>query len=522
MEVKAEVEVLEQDITHPPGTQVWFSNTGLRRSWLQAKAQLDQEAAPVQLDISPNDPLQWPAWRKDAVLIAVGFYSFLSAALNPILATGFPDIAEAFGATLQQISFTIGIYMLGLGVGALVWCPTATLYGRRPVYLAAALLLMASCAWAAVSPSYASLILSRLLQGLAATPGELLVSVTVSEIFHPQERGFRLGIYMSLIAAGKSLSPLIGAGVIQGLGWRWVMWLAMIASGICFLFLVVFARETYWARSTATQSPLLAPRHPGEVYTDDLRISPPVRFRQTMVICNGRLYGGSWLSLASRPFHLLRSPPLLFSAVVYALSLGWIAVLAETIAHLFQTVNGYGFTPVQTGLLYISPLIGTIVGSVVGGKISDLLACAKAYRNDGIYEPESRLIMLIPAAISTVVGLAGYGWSIEKLNHWIVPTICFGLIYLGCILGCTVAVTYCLDVHKASAIEAQVVLSLFKNCDGLAFSLFIVDWVKVSGPRNTFLTLAGLHLAFLLATVPMYIYGKGFRIWMSKREKSII
>jgi hypothetical protein len=213
-------------------------------------------------------------------------------------------------------------------------------------------------------------------------------------------------------------------------------------------------------------------------------------------------------------------------------------VLAETIAHLFQTVNGYGFTPVQTGLLYISPLIGTIVGSVVGGKISDLLACARAYRNNGIYEPESRLIMLIPAAISTVVGLAGYGWSIEKLDHWIVPTICFGLIYLGCILGCTVAVTYCLDVHKSSAIEAQVVLSLFKSesshrcawmlltsppdCDGLAFSLFIVDWVKVSGPRNTFLTLAGLHLAFLLTTVPMYIYGKGFRIWMSKREKSII
>ncbi|KAJ0416698.1 major facilitator superfamily domain-containing protein [Aspergillus carlsbadensis] len=522
MEVKKQVEVLEQDITHPPGTQVWFANTGPRRNWRQAKAQLDQEAAPVELDISPNDPLQWPSWRKDAVLIAVGLFSFLSAALNPILATGFPYIAEAFGATLQQISFTIGVYMLGLGVGALVWCPTATLYGRRPVYLAAALLLVASCAWAAASPSYASLILSRLLQGLAASPGEMLVSVTVSEIFLPQERGFRLGIYMSLIAAGKSLSPLIGAGVIQGLGWRWVMWLGMIASGILFVFIVVFARETYWARSPAGGSPLLAPRHPGEVYTDDLRISPPLRFRQTLTVCNGRLHGSSWLSLASRPFHLLTSPSLIWSAVVYALSLGWIAVLAETIAHLFQTVNGYGFTPVQTGLLYISPLIGTIVGSVIGGKISDLLACARAYRNDGIYEPESRLIMLIPAAVSTVAGLAGYGWSIENEDHWIVPTICFGLIYLGCVLGCTVAVTYCLDCHKASAIEAQVVLSLFKNCDGLAFSLFIVDWVKASGPRNTFLTLAGLHLAFLLTTVPLYIYGKGVRIWMSKREKSII
>ncbi|KAL3462003.1 major facilitator superfamily domain-containing protein [Aspergillus heterothallicus] len=521
MDVKAHVEVLEEDATYPPGTQIWFSNTGPRGDWLEAKSRLDPEAASIPTDVSPNDPLQWPAWRKDAVLIAVGLYSFLSAALNPILATGFPGISEAFGVPLQKISFTIGIYMLGLGVGALVWCPTATLFGRRPVYLAAAILLVASCAWAAASPSYASLILARLLQGLAATPGEMLVSVTVSEIFLPQERGFRLGIYMSLIAAGKSLSPLIGAGIIQGLGWRWVMWLGMIASGVCFIFLVVFARETYWARTKDTGS-MLGPRSPGEIYTDDLRISPPPRFTQTMAISNGRLHGASWLYLASRPFLLFKSPSLLWSAAVYALSLGWIAVLAETIAHLFQSVDGYGFTPVQTGLLYISPLIGTILGSVIGGKISDLLACGKAYQNEGIYEPESRLLMVIPAAVSTVAGLAGYGWSIENEDHWIVPTICFGLIYLGCVLGCTVAVTYCLDIHKRSAIEAQVVLSLLKNCHGLAFSLFVVDWVKASGPRNTFLTLAGLHLAFLLTTIPMYIYGKGIRIWMIKREKSIL
>jgi MFS family permease len=114
--------------------------------------------------------------------------------------------------------------MLGLGVGAIIWSPTATLFGRRPVYAAGSIVLIASSAWAAASPSYASLILARFVQGLASSPGEFLVSVTISEIYKPQERGFRLGIYMLLLAAGKSLSPLIGAGVIQNLNWRWVMW----------------------------------------------------------------------------------------------------------------------------------------------------------------------------------------------------------------------------------------------------------------------------------------------------------
>ncbi|KAL4887256.1 major facilitator superfamily domain-containing protein [Aspergillus karnatakaensis] len=519
MEVKHEVEVLERDVTHPPGTQLWFSSTEPRQSWLQIRHKLINDSNPaLSTDFVPNDPLNWPAWRRDAVLYAVGFFSFLSAALAPILATGFPEIADEFGVSIQHVSYTIGIYMLGLGTGAVIWSPTATLFGRRPVYVAGSTLLIASSAWAAASPTYVSLILARFVQGLASSPGEFLVSVTISEIYKPQERGFRLGIYMLLLASGKSLSPLIGAGVIQSLNWRWVMWISTAASGVCFSGLCIFGRETYWARHDQNKATIiLGVRSPGETYTDDLRISPPLRFRQTLRPWNGRLHAASWLSLAIKPLHLLKSPPLLYSASVYALSLGWLAVLAETIAHLFQSVNGYGFTPVQTGLLYISPLIGTILGSVVGGKISDIVACVKAYHNRGVYEPESRLVMMIPVVISTTIGLAGYGWSIEKSDHWIVPTVCFGLIYFGCILGSTVAVTYCLDCHKSSAIEAQVVLSILKNLHGFTFSLFVVDWVRASGPRDTFLTLAGLHLAFLVTTVGVYMYGKDVRKWMRRR-----
>ncbi|KAL4783721.1 major facilitator superfamily domain-containing protein [Aspergillus varians] len=518
MDTKDEIEVLERDVSQPPGTQVWFSSIEHCDNWLRWKHRLDKEAAPIPTSSSLNDPFNWPAWRRDILLCAVGFNSFLSAALAPILATGFSDISKAYGVGMQQVSYTIGVYMLGLGAGAVIWSPTATLFGRRPVYVAGSFLLIASSIWAACSPSYVSLILARFTQGLASSPGEFLVSVTISEVYQPQERGFRLGIYMLLLAAGKSLSPLIGAGVIQGLDWRSVLWVSTVASGVCFSCLFFFARETYWARNPRIDSSILASRTPGEAYTDNLSISPPLQFAKTLTLWNGRLHAANWFRLAYKPFNLFKSLPLLWSATVYGLSLGWLAVLAETIAHLFQSVDGYGFTPMQTGLLYISPLIGTILGSVVGGKISDILACIAAYRNKGIYEPEFRLVMLIPAIITATIGLGGYGWSIAIHTHWIVPTVCFGLIYFGCILGSTIAVTYCLDCHKSCAIEAQVVLSMFKNTHAFVFSLFIVDWVKASGPRDTYLTIAGIHLAFLLMTVPMYFYGKSVRRWMRKKK----
>ncbi len=51
---------------------------------------------------------------------------------------------------------------------------------------------------------------------------------------------------------------------------------------------------------------------------------------------------------------------------------------------------------------------------------------------------------------------------------------------------------------------------------GLAFSLFVVDWVKASGARDTFLVIAGMHLVFLFITVPLYMYGKRVRMWMAR------
>ncbi|KAL4901687.1 major facilitator superfamily domain-containing protein [Aspergillus multicolor] len=233
MDNKAEVVVPEQDVSHPPGTQIWFTNihSNPKRCWRWFHSPtFDTEACPFpsspsSAEISPpNDPLNWPQPRRDALLYAIGFNSFLSAALAPILATGFPSISATYSVDLQSVSFTIGIYMLGLGFGALGWSVIATIFGRRPVYVLGSGLLIISSAWAAASPSYVSLLLARLMQGLAAAPGEFLVSVSISEIYSPQERGFRLGIYMLLLAGGKSLSPLVGAGVIQGLGWRWVLW----------------------------------------------------------------------------------------------------------------------------------------------------------------------------------------------------------------------------------------------------------------------------------------------------------
>lgn len=144
--------------------------------------------------------------------------------MGPILAAGFNNVAETYDVPVPTVALTTGLYMLGLGLGSVVASPTAILYGKRPVYLVGAITFCATSVWCALSPSYTSLLVARIIQGMAVSPVECLPSATIAEIFFLHERAFRLGIYTLLLLGGKNLIPLVSAAVIESLGWRWVFW----------------------------------------------------------------------------------------------------------------------------------------------------------------------------------------------------------------------------------------------------------------------------------------------------------
>ncbi|KAJ5731783.1 uncharacterized protein N7483_006291 [Penicillium malachiteum] len=254
-------------------------------------------------------------------------------------------------------------------------------------------------------------------------------------------------------------------------------------------------------------------------YTNRLRDRPKVPYVSLLSVWNGRIAQDKWIKIAARPFVLFAYPSVLWSAVVYALSVGWLIVISESISKIFESKETYGFTPLQAGLIYISPFIGGLLGTAVAGKVSDIVVRYLTRRNGGIYEPEFRLVMAIPIALSTTIGLMGFGWSAQVMDAWIVPTIFFGLISFGCCLGSTTAITFCVDSYRQYAGEALVTLNFSKNVlHGLIFSLFIVDWLDTDGSRTVYLIIGGIQLFCLLMTIPMYMYGKRARMWTVRKR----
>lgn len=686
-----------------------LSTQSIQSPTVQKKTPDGQVILDPQPDDSKNDPLNWPAWRRDAALLSLGFYCMIGGGVTPILAAGFNQVAATFDTTHAAVARTTGLYMLGLGIGSVIFSPTAILYGKRPIYLLSSVLFVVSSIWCAAAPDYANLAVARIFQGIAVSPVECLPSATIAEIFFLHERAFRIGVYTLLLLGGKNLVPLVSAVIIQGLSWRWVFWIVAIIVGFGGLMLFVFVPETFWdrtprpkaltrrstsalrrsstsrnrtfatakeqqsrkpsnAQSTSRsrsssladqainhadveekqqsrggpgldgagrkpaglhlslsglapaqksgspsdpsasvrfakddpslphlhnlnspyytnlenndgylnfhsarneargeapqpignnhmqaipeQSPIdaavtdpekqdsslpsptastpnhdgspqvpgLVSRRTGMSYTTGLRQQPPQPWAQTLKPWNGRLNKASWWKAAVRPAILFAYPSVLWSALVYSLSVGWLIVLSESVSDVYANRESYNFSSLQIGLVYLSPFIGGVLGTAVAGKFSDVIVRFMARRNDGVYEPEYRLVMAIPIAITTAIGLMGFGWSAEERDAWIVPTVFFGIISFGCSLGSTTAITFCVDSYRQYAGEALVTLNFSKNVfHGLVWSLFFPQWLEHDGPKDVFVTIGGIQLACMLLTIPMYIFGKRARMWTVRK-----
>lgn len=515
---------------------------------------------------SKRDPLNWPVWRRDTALFVVGWHCFVGGGQTSILAAGSKGLALEFHRSLSDISYLVGGMMLALALGSIIASPCAVIFGKRIVYLVGIIIFFFGSIGCAVSQNYESLLASRIVSGLGVSTIESLPSATVAEIYFAHERAYRLGFYTLLLLGGKNLVPLLASFVFEYLDRHWLFWIVTIIVGVNFMLHVLFVPETFWDRTPVPNERSIretaiaraadgardvaifgysAPKFQGEEDASlSKSLSPellkPVKPTQshrylsrvrTKIKCSniaqshlvtglgifhGRHSVDKWIMVMLRPFVLFCYPAVLFGAFLYSLAIVWLIMVAQII----NTVYGnppYSFSSIQIGLVYVSPFVGSILGSLCAGPLSDKMVRHFAKKSCGIYEPEFRLFMVLPAGLSTALGLMGFGWSAQAHDAWIAPTIFLGVVGFGSSLASTTAITFTVDSYKCYAQEALVTLNVLKNVMGFAFSFFNTKFNVKSGYKTAFIVYGCVELIVCLFAIPLYHYGKRARRWTDSK-----
>jgi len=146
---------------------------------------------------------------------------FLAALDTTIVAAVMPTIARELGGR-DLYSWPFAVYIVASTATVPLYGRLADATGRMRLYHIAVGLFLLGSLLCGLAPDMPSLIAARLVQGLGAG-GILPMALTMAgDLYGPESRARVMGRFSSVWALASILGPVVGGGIADGLGWRWV------------------------------------------------------------------------------------------------------------------------------------------------------------------------------------------------------------------------------------------------------------------------------------------------------------
>ncbi len=169
-------------------------------------------------------------------LASLSLSMLLSSLGISIANVALPTLAQAFGASFQQVQWIVLAYLLAITTLIVSVGRLGDIIGRRRLLLAGILLFTVASVLCGVAPTLWLLIAARAAQGLGAAIMMALTMAFVGETVPKARTGSAMGLLGTMSAIGTALGPSLGGALIAGFGWR-AIFLVNVPLGILALLL---------------------------------------------------------------------------------------------------------------------------------------------------------------------------------------------------------------------------------------------------------------------------------------------
>jgi len=235
-----------------------------------------------------------------------------------------PTIAADLGVSLPSAGLLVSLYALGVAVGAPVLTALTGRVPRKTLLVALMVLFTLGNVIAWMAPGYASLIVARVLTGLAHGVFFSIGSIIATSVVPKEKAASAIAIMFTGLTVALVTGVPLGTFIGQHLGWR-ATFLAVAALGVIALL----------------GSLLFVPRN--------LQRSAPATFGQQLAV--------------------LAQPRLLLVYAITALGYGGTFLSFTYLASILQDVTG--FSPNAVSLVLLVYGVSVAVGNLWGGRLAD-------------------------------------------------------------------------------------------------------------------------------------------------------
>ncbi|KAM5362798.1 hypothetical protein ACJZ2D_012330 [Fusarium nematophilum] len=322
---------------------------------------------PLPVAAIDDEVAEIPSWRKWVILFVVCWMplpmTFWSTAIMPATI----EVAADLGIEVTTINTANAGVFVAQALSGLIWLPVSTIIGRRTAYLVANIVLCLCSIGCAVAPNLAGFAALWILGGTTGLFFLVAGQTILADIFEPA-------------------TPLLGSIIATFTSWR-VIYGVEAGMSLFGLILAFF----FIPRASEVENPKAVEATRPKTRQEIIQAFNPmhvfIQFTYPRVILANIACG----LLAFNQYGLLSS-------------------VRRVINPRFNLSS-----PLESGLFYLAPGAGFLIGSTIGGKLSDQTVKRYLRKRNGLRLPEDRLNSSLPAILIVLpLGTLLYGWSVQQ------------------------------------------------------------------------------------------------------------
>ncbi|KAJ5727517.1 MFS general substrate transporter [Penicillium malachiteum] len=447
----------------------------------------------------PNDPLNWPAWKKAIVTIITGFGTIIfGAVMNPLLNAVSVVIANDYNVTVSKVTLLAGYQTLITAGTAPLVSAISKKHGRRSISIFASLSGLVGNIVGSATKDYTGLVAARVVQGLSVAAYEALFYVTIGDIYFVHKRGFYVAIATFILAAVSNLTSVICGAISQSLGWRYIFRIFIPISALQLILQFIFVPETAYRRDSRFDIDELQvadsaqAKNKNTVGTHIENMASQEIPQQKTIVQEMRIFTGVYteeniLKLVLGPFVVLLNPVITFATLAQSWFVGAFVSIAYCLNQIFLSPP-YNLSTLGIGNLSIGPFLGGLLGLLLLGAINDPLIKFISRRNHGVYEPEYRLLLSI-LSLAMPVGLIAFGYAVQHSLNLYLTAFSNGVAVFRTLAMITATSSYLLDAYRSMSNEIFIIGMSVRS-----FILYTFSYLPITGRPDLVLWQSSLLL----------------------------
>ncbi|MBW4576760.1 MAG: DHA2 family efflux MFS transporter permease subunit [Aphanothece sp. CMT-3BRIN-NPC111] len=356
--------------------------------------------SPPSEPLREQPPAKSPEVNKWLITATIMISSLIVVIDTSIVNVAIPEIQKSLGASVHEISSVATFYIISTVIIMPLTGYLSALWGRKQFYAGAIILFTLSSLLCGLAWNLPSLVLFRILQGLAG--GALLPSAQaiLFETFPPEEQGKAMGIFGLGVIVGPAIGPVLGGYLTDSVGWRSIFTVNVPIGIIATLMVLKFIRNPSYIKKPQGKFDL-----PGLI---------------SLVV-----------SLSSLQYALERGQSLgwLSSREIMGLVVIGLSSLAYFIRRELVTPHPIVDFSAFKNRAFVA---GNIIGTITGFGLFGILFVLPLFMSNILHFNTVQMgLALMPGALSTALTMPLAGRLADRLEPWIPMSFGIAIVTLG-------------------------------------------------------------------------------------------